>query len=357
MEVSDIAHMLSSRISDLAVHCLPGGQRSGHEYFAGSIAGERGGSLAVRLTGSKQGVWRDFNNPLHQGDALDLVAWCLFQGDKKQAVAWAKSWLGIDGMDPARLKQQRAQIQIDVKNKDAQAKRDCERRTALGREVWHNAQKNITGTPVDWYLRGRAIDIRALPKLPGALRYAASIPHPDGTKHPGMVACIVNHLGEVISAHRTFLQVPMPGAALKADVEKSKLALGGYKGGYIPLNRGKSGRAIKDAPEGDIVVLAEGIETGLSIAMMSPEYRCLAAVSISNFASLILPPAISTVVIAVDNDGDNQQSIAAIEAAIAYYSDQGRVAYTVNSPVGKDFNDYLQSSSKDGALQIGEGRS
>jgi hypothetical protein len=39
---------------------LPNGRRVGAEWIVGSLRGERGQSLRVRLSGSKAGVWRDF---------------------------------------------------------------------------------------------------------------------------------------------------------------------------------------------------------------------------------------------------------------------------------------------------------
>src|SRR5690606_22637502 len=102
MDVGDIARMLASRVDSLVLQLFPLAVKDGAEWRIGSLAGERGRSMAIHSGGGKAGVWSDFSAGMG-GDALELVAHALFAGDKKQAVAWAKSWLGLDNMDPARL--------------------------------------------------------------------------------------------------------------------------------------------------------------------------------------------------------------------------------------------------------------
>ena len=63
---------LNSQIETILSYLLPGGKRRGHEFVAGSLAGDEGKSLAVRVTGGKAGVWSDFANGESGGDLLDL---------------------------------------------------------------------------------------------------------------------------------------------------------------------------------------------------------------------------------------------------------------------------------------------
>lgn len=342
LTVTDIAGMLNDRIEQLCHVLLPNGQRDGVEWRVGSVAGEKGRSMAVRIKGSKVGVWSDFSSG-QGGDALDLVSAVLFRDNKGEAVAWARSWLGLDGLDPNRIEQKRREAKAEAEKRQKQSEEEIEKMRSSARRLWHSATTNIVATPVYHYLLARGIDVQALPKVPGSLRYAAECWCNETNGHlPAMVAMIQGDEG-MLAAHRTYLARQPDGSWKKAKLGDAKKTLGRYAGGFITLNRGASGKPIKEAPEGDQVIIAEGIETGLSVALGLPECRVLAAVSVSNFQNISLPAAIRKVTLAVDNDGDNAQAAAAVDAAIERFMREGREVLITRSPVGKDFNDLLMS--------------
>lgn len=71
MNAKDISDMLAKEAAAVAAYLLPGGKKHGSEWKAGSVSGEAGNSLSVRLTGAKAGVWSDFASG-QKGDLLDL---------------------------------------------------------------------------------------------------------------------------------------------------------------------------------------------------------------------------------------------------------------------------------------------
>lgn len=98
------AHELSQRLSDsapsVAQHLLPKGKKSAGEWKAGSVAGEEGQSLSVRLTGAKRGLWKDFATD-EGGDLLDL--WAAARSlTMAEAMAEAKAYLGVRDEAPKR---------------------------------------------------------------------------------------------------------------------------------------------------------------------------------------------------------------------------------------------------------------
>ena len=147
---------------------LPNGVRDGHEWRCGSLAGEKGQSLAVHLAAPRAGVWKDFAGT-DTGDALDLVAQVLFAGDKVASIKWAKGWLGLDGTNPEALRQTRRAVA--AKNEDPDAEADIKKRRANSLRIFLSATAELTGTPVESYLAGRGLDIHELPYPPGAIRY------------------------------------------------------------------------------------------------------------------------------------------------------------------------------------------
>lgn len=70
-DIVEIKRRLAERALDVAAKLLPNGRKEGHEYRAGSVAGEKGQSLGVHLSGNKAGVWSDFNSG-ETGDLIDL---------------------------------------------------------------------------------------------------------------------------------------------------------------------------------------------------------------------------------------------------------------------------------------------
>lgn len=93
MNAGDVASALAGRVQDVVGYLLPGGKRHGSEWKAGSVGGEEGNSLSVRLTGQKAGVWADFASG-DKGDLLDL--WMAVRGcSTAEALSEAKDWLGV----------------------------------------------------------------------------------------------------------------------------------------------------------------------------------------------------------------------------------------------------------------------
>jgi twinkle protein len=100
LNAHDIAQRLAAEASSIASYLLPGGKKAGPEWKAGSISGEEGNSLSVRLTGVKAGVWKDFQSG-ESGDLLDL--WAAVRGGSiSEALAEAKQYLGVKDTMPER---------------------------------------------------------------------------------------------------------------------------------------------------------------------------------------------------------------------------------------------------------------
>ncbi|MDW9176990.1 toprim domain-containing protein [Legionella pneumophila] len=94
MMAKEISLLLAQRAEDIARHLLPQGKKEGNEWCVGSISGESGKSLRVRLTGEKAGIWCDFATGTDKGDLLDL--WALKRNLKiSEAIKEAINHLGM----------------------------------------------------------------------------------------------------------------------------------------------------------------------------------------------------------------------------------------------------------------------
>jgi len=93
MTPKEIASRLAENVEAVARHLLPNGRREGQEWRVGSIQGEEGQSLGIRLSGDKAGIWSDFAADIG-GDLLDL--WATVHGvGIAQAIRETKDYLGI----------------------------------------------------------------------------------------------------------------------------------------------------------------------------------------------------------------------------------------------------------------------
>jgi len=343
MDARTLAGLLAQRVPELAAELLPHGRRDGPEWRCGSLGGERGQSLAVRLTGGRAGVWSDFASG-ERGDALDLVAAVLFGGDRRAAMGWARRWLGLgDDATSAEPVRRAPAVSADVVDAEAVAKR----RNALA--LFAEAREPITGTPAAAYLAARGLNLAELGRVPRALRF-----HPAcwcgeaGGKLPAMLGAITGPDGAHLATHRTWIALDADGVWRKAKLRDAKRTLGGYAGGTIRLWRGASAKPLAQAEPGAAVALAEGIETALSVALACPELRVLCAVSLGNLARVTLPATVATVILAADNDGDNPAAAKALARAVEHFTGEGREVRIARPPEGvKDFNDVLTAPEPD----------
>lgn len=338
-DAAQIADMLARRIRPLCEQLLSAGKPKGSYWTVGGVDNEPGGSMWIHLSGAKAGRWQDAATG-EFGDALDLVAACTSRGDKKAAYRWACAWLGVaEGMQPAQQQKPEQRARAAAANQD-----DVERRRRAALRLYLEARPSLAGTPAAAYLAGRGIDLAQLGRQPRALRFHPSCLHRSGRRFPAMIAAISNLAGVHVATHRTWLQPDAAGQWIKARVEDPKMTLGTFAGGCIRLWRGASGKPLKDAPEDETVVVGEGIETCLSIALACPELRVLAAVSLGNMAAIQLPPQIRNVILAADNDLKPKAQLA-FQRAVERHMDAGRDVRVARADVGKDFNDTLQAWS------------
>lgn len=98
--------MLVGQIGSILSFLLPDGKKQGHEWVVGSLAGEGGKSMAVRMTGGKTGVWSDFATGDSGGDLLDLWS-AVRQLSFVETLKQVKIYLGVKEDKPRFVKTKR----------------------------------------------------------------------------------------------------------------------------------------------------------------------------------------------------------------------------------------------------------
>jgi hypothetical protein len=325
--------MLAARMASLVADLCPAARREGRLARIGSPAGEPGQSCAIHLAGARAGRWHDFASG-QGGDALDLIR-AVRRVDLREALDWARGWLGTgaDRLPPRELAPPRRAPPSD----------DVEARRQAALKIWLSARASLAGTPAEAYLAGRGIDLGELARAPRALRFHPALWCAEAAAPlPALVAAVVRE-GAICAIHRTYLRETRPGGWTKARLASPKKSLGSLAGGVVPLQRGRSCKPLRAAPDGDAAVIGEGLETCLSIAVACPELRVIAALNLVNLGAVALPAAIARIIIAADNDvAPGAQKL--LRRAAQNFIEQGRDVRIARSPVGKDFNDAMKES-------------
>jgi putative DNA primase/helicase len=194
-------------------------------------------------------------------------------------------------------------------------------RKQFGTRLWHSSVATV-GTLGEVYLRSRGIATA----IPPALRFHTKLRHPSGSHWPGLVAAVMNHQADtaLVAVHRTFLS--RDGLA-KAPVDPQKMMLGPCRGGAVRL-----------APAGERLAIAEGIETGLSV-MSATGVPTWAALSAGGIRSLILPPLPLARQVTICADHDPAGAAAAYAAAERWHREGRQVRIAMPPEQGTDFND------------------
>jgi putative DNA primase/helicase len=194
--------------------------------------------------------------------------------------------------------------------------------------LWGSGEAVHIGDPVDLWLRLRGI---CLPAYPTSLRAASRIYHrgPPATFHPVMLARVTDPSGRPCNIHKTYLSA----TGGKARVEPVRM----FCRGKMP-----PGSAVRLAPPGPILGVAEGIETALAAQLTFgvPVWACLSAGQLAKFEA---PAGTQRLVICGDNDADGTGQRAAYTLASRLAT---RLALEVRIPVqaGTDWNDVLRQA-------------
>lgn len=388
--ISEIKAALTERVEALARELIPDGGYGDNRREWVATATKRGGvgdSFKVRLQGPKAGLWMH-GAAGKKGDILSLIAYQATGGDNGQAVRWALRWLGWDGPDdsgPQRSPKEEARLRAEREQRAEAARSEAAaevvRRQRGAQAMFMSASNRLRGTPVDRYLAGRGIFLGRLAELgtvPGAIRYAESMPLTVDTYYPALVAAVTRppdtpDAPSLLTAVQRIYLAASGGGWGKAPVRPNKKAYGALTGhdsagpwaGAVYLWRGQRkdrktgllrlGRPIaslmKRGPESEdeaTLLICEGIEDGLTAALAWPRWRIWAGVSLTAMRSLRIPAPIERVVYVADNDphthtikgvtGPHPARLAR-QAVIESWQAQGKKVLVAEPQGAKDLNE------------------
>lgn len=316
-----LAQQLAAHAEAVCKYYLSKGRRCGRYWLVGDVHNTPGRSLYVRLAGPMSGrgaagKWSDAATGQH-GDLLDLIALNLNITQFRDVLDEARDFLG----EPRNL------------TPPTLTPSPAHNATAAARRLFA-ASRALVGSLGETYLRHRGITADlALPSL----RFHPDCWHrPEGTTltrgWPAIVAAVTDNQRIVRGVHRTWLA---RDGLDKAPLEDPRRAMGELLG-----------HAVRFGPIDDVMIIAEGLETALSLRSLLPHLPVAAALSAAHLAAFRFPYGLKRLYIAVDYDAPGCTAATRL-AARASSAD---IAARLLVPPGEDWNDVLRQHGSEVAL-------
>jgi hypothetical protein len=366
-----VKEMLKTRIEDLCAKLLPEGRRQNRLWVSyNPVTSDFQHStpeFKVALTADR-GAWKDWRSG-DKGDVIGLISYV--KGiDFKEAMAWARDFLGLRQMSAA---DRRA---LDAKMREVKRESDDNAERIRIWKIRHAEEKFLSGAMLGARSAAelhilRYIEARLTNRQTGEIYQLTDIAqlddtsfrfHPaseywtlaeyradehgrrlkvkDGPAFPAMHAAMRSPTGQTLACHCTFIDPMAPKKLNLGGRQNAKLMFGEAKGAVIRLTHGPEGLPPELATRPLPLVISEGIETGLSMAIAVPEARHWAAGSISNIGNApVWLDCVGAVIVARDNNDGNAQAARQLDDALEELARANKPLEVIASHVGDDFND------------------
>ena len=359
---------LKDRIEQLCRKLLPDGFRQGRFWISNNpVTGDYDKSPELKVALDKDiGAWIDWRSG-DKGDVIKLVEY-LKQCDFPTAMDFARDLIGLRSMTADQRKR--------FDERSVEAKRDSDDRAEREQlQAMKRAEQLFMGGMMDGsraaaeaharaYFRARRCALEDVPNRDlETMRFIAATEYwrgaryetdnrggrrkvEAGPKFPAVLSAMRSPLGQQTAVHCTFLH---PTEAKKAPLgkETAKLMLGPAKGSMIRISHGPEGQPPEMAREAHPLILCEGIEDGLSLAIAVPPARVWAAGSLIAMAHApVHLDCISCVIVARDNDWGKKQAQEQFAQVLQQLAAAGKPITEIASHHGKDFNDLAQQEEE-----------
>lgn len=331
VSISDLSMQLMQNINNILNHYGIEYKNSGGRLnFLCPWAGDDYSKIDMRIK-HPIGQWKRWNGN-EAGDIFDFIAYMEGNGtrDRAGAYKWACEFFGINNQKLSEIEQKK-QNEIWEKRRI-----ENEKRASIAEEKWQEKLKKDRGrafaiflrakklqkNDLVWqYLSERGIELEALPEIPSSIRLLENEQHKCSetgkiTYWPCMVSAMWFRDGQFAALHRTWFDLKSAKTNFKAPVLGAKKMWPSNAGAFIPIARGRTKLAAKDAmPKSEAVYIFEGIENALSFAMLRPECRIDVAGSLSMIKNYPAPQCANALYIGADKF-DNIKAQKALDAII-----------------------------------------
>ncbi|WP_057465790.1 toprim domain-containing protein [Pseudovibrio sp. POLY-S9] len=363
-DLTEVKQGLKDRIEDLCALLLPDGNRRGRLWVAHNpVTGDYNQTPEFKVALTQDiGAWKDWRTG-DKGDVLNLIAYIKGK-DFKEVLVFARDFLGLQAMSYEERRNFAENAKRSREDQDHKAKLQAEKARKAAEKLWLSGAMLKAGSAAEHhahnYLKKRRCALEDVPNLDlNTFRFAPSVEYwtlakwekqngrlfkvQDGPRFPAILSAMRTIMGQVISCHVTFLDPAKPDKAYLGPKASPRLMKAANKGAVIRISNGPENVAPEFAERAYPLILAEGFETGASLAIAVPEARVWACGSLSGIGNApIAYPFISEVYVAGENDWEKPTALRQLDQAMNSLEQHGKPLTLMRPHGGSDFNDLMR---------------
>ncbi|MBA3814149.1 MAG: toprim domain-containing protein, partial [Alphaproteobacteria bacterium] len=298
----------------------------------------KNGHIAVNL---KTGAWIDHKNSEMAGGSLHMLT--KLKGlEFKEALEYGASWAGVSQANLSPTAAEKIALKMTTPSpQQHETKEWVETRQAKidkAQALWDKGRP-LQGTLAERYLREhRKIE----GPLSDDLRYLPFFTDPNSKwSFPCLIAGARSSEGEITAVQLTFLSA---NTAQKADIPVNKRSYGALKGSAVMIQEDKGS---------NVLMLAEGVETALSLKAAGLQGTIKASLGLSNIKRIVPESPNTHIVVCADHDAPDSPAAQSLEKSVLALQTRG-LTVTVIKPdkLNEDFNDVLKTQGPQGVREV-----
>ncbi|WP_392506558.1 AAA family ATPase [Rickettsia sp. 2024-CO-Wats] len=348
-EAVELKQRLSFKAEEIGRNLL--GSPNKHLSNSQLLRWEKDGKIVMKIHGSKAGRWYDFS----KGEGGDLFT--LVQREKNCDFVEAKKYLqDMVGMSTNGGKDLAANLAADknqqIKTQTEQYAEIAKIKRAIGLYEKSDSIKYVMPNNVAkrYLSEHRGIkEVLTRYQLSNDLRTNMMWDSNSKQYYPALIAFVRNKDGNITGGQAIYLNKE---TGAKASIEVNKRSFGRIRGSFVEINKNNEqqnvqSRNVQSSKDGNnsvsnITIIAEGVETALSIGEAGIKGKILCSLGVNNIRNYE-PIKGERIIIAADNDGKDAVSVRTIIKAQDELISKGAAVAIIRPLETGDFNDVLKS--------------
>lgn len=343
-DVKAVENALKERMVDFADHLFSSIGEPFNRAMSSNVERRYGtkGEFSVNLN---TGLWINHKNTELAGSPLHLLT-KLKNLSFKEALEYGASWAGLSPKQLSLPKTDSSHVQNaekEIHQKEAAANKQ---KIEHARALWAKGQP-VQGTLAERYLKEHR-KIEGGKEWPQDLRYLPNVKvageENAAQAYPCLMVAARSNEGDVTAVQLTFLD---PTTANKAPIPVQKRSFGLLKGSSVEI------QGEKTAKNSNLLFVAEGVETALSLREAGIEGTIKASLGLANIRRLNPHDPKAHVVICGDHDTPDSPATKSLEKSVVTLQEKGfKVTVLKPDRLGEDFNDVLKTKGSEGVREI-----
>lgn len=352
-EALELKQKLSFKAAEIGQSLL--GSPNKHLSNSQLLRWEKNGKIAMKIGGSKAGIWYDFSKD-EGGDLFTLV-----QREKNCDFVEAKKYLqNMVGMSTnikdlvTNLKLNKNK-QVKINDQKEQEAEIAKIKRAIGLYEKSNSIKYVMQNNVAKRYLSEHHGIKEVLtgyQLSNDLKTNMMWDSNSKEYYPALIAFARNKDGNITGGQAIYLNKE---TGAKASIEVNKRSFGKIRGSFVEINKNneQQNESIKHGNNlvSNITIIAEGVETALSIREAGIKDRILCSLGVSNIRNYE-PIKEERIIIAADNDGKDAVSVNTVIKAQKELISKGAMVAIIRPAEKGDFNDMLKSQGAESVRNL-----